>query len=179
MSEFLHNLEWWHWMVLAVLLAAAETLVPGAVVIWFAASAAVIGILMIAIDIPWQYQLIGFGLLGMAALLAYRAYRKKNPGTFVQPNLNQRGLQYIGSELVLVEAIEQAPDLAGELGAAVALGGEVALQADDLGLEGGAGGELGLPAVDPQVVDRTVVAVGLQAGSHALRTQRLDEGEHL
>jgi membrane protein implicated in regulation of membrane protease activity len=106
-SEFLQNLEWWHWMVLAVLLAAAETMIPGAVAIWFAASAAVIGLLLIAIPIPWQYQLIGFGLLGMAALLAYRAYRKKNPGTFEQPNLNQRGLQYIGSELVLVEPIEQ------------------------------------------------------------------------
>jgi inner membrane protein len=106
-SAFLQNLAWWHWMVLAVLLAAAETLVPGAVIIWFSASAAFIGLVMVVFDIPWQYQLIGFGLLGMAALLIYRAYRKKNPGTFEQPNLNQRGLQYVGSELVLVEAIEQ------------------------------------------------------------------------
>jgi hypothetical protein len=62
---------------------------------------------LIAIPIPWQYQLIGFALLGVAALLLYRSYRKKNPGTFEQPNLNQRGLQYVGSELVLVEPIEQ------------------------------------------------------------------------
>jgi len=107
MSYFLQNLDWWHWIVLAVLLAAAETLVPGAVIIWFAASAAVIGILLVVVDIPWQLQLIGFALLGLAALLAYRAYRKKNPGTFEQPNLNQRGQQYVGSELVLIEAIEQ------------------------------------------------------------------------
>ena len=107
MSEFLQNLQWWHWMVLAVLLAAAETRIPGAVIIWFAASAAFIGLLLIAIPIPWQYQLIGFALLGVAALLLYRSYRKKNPGTFEQPNLNQRGLQYVGSELVLVEPIEQ------------------------------------------------------------------------
>jgi hypothetical protein len=107
MSYFLQNLDWWHWIVLAVLLAAAETLVPGAVIIWFAASAALIGILLVVVDIPWQLQLIGFALLGLAALLAYRAYRKKNPGTFEQPNLNQRGQQYVGSELVLIEAIEQ------------------------------------------------------------------------
>ena len=107
MSDFIQNLNWWHWMVLAVLLAAAETLVPGAVVIWFAASAVVISLLMVVIDIPWQFQLIGFALMGLGALLVYRAYRKKNPGTFEQPNLNQRGLQYIGSELVLVEPIEQ------------------------------------------------------------------------
>ena len=107
MSTFLQNLTWWHWMVLAVLLAAAETLVPGAVIIWFAASAAFIGLLLIAIPIPWQYQLIGFALLGVAALLLYRSYRKKNPGTFEQPNLNQRGQQYVGAELVLSEPIEQ------------------------------------------------------------------------
>jgi membrane protein implicated in regulation of membrane protease activity len=107
MSYFLQNLDWWHWIVLSVLLAAAETLVPGAVIIWFAASAAVIGILLVVVDIPWQLQFIGFALLGLAALLAYRAYRKKNPGTFEQPNLNQRGQQYVGSELVLIEAIEQ------------------------------------------------------------------------
>jgi membrane protein implicated in regulation of membrane protease activity len=106
-NEFITHLTWWHWMVLAVLLAAAETLIPGAVIIWFAVSAGVIGLLMVVVDIPWQFQLIGFGLLGLAALLLYRTYRRKNPGTFEQPNLNQRGLQYVGRELVLVEPIEQ------------------------------------------------------------------------
>ena len=46
--------EWWHWMVLAVVLAAAETFMPGAVAIWFAAAAAVIGLLLIVMPIPWQ-----------------------------------------------------------------------------------------------------------------------------
>jgi membrane protein implicated in regulation of membrane protease activity len=104
---FLTHLEWWHWMVLAVLLAAAETMLPGAVAIWFAASAAFIGMLLIFIPIPWQLQLIGFAVLGVVAMLAYLNYRKKNPDKDEQPNLNQRGIQYVGSELVLVEAIEQ------------------------------------------------------------------------
>jgi membrane protein implicated in regulation of membrane protease activity len=104
---FLTHLEWWHWMVLAVVLAAAETMLPGAVAIWFAASAAFIGLLLIFIPIPWQLQLIGFAVLGVIAMLAYLNYRKKNPDKDEQPNLNQRGVQYVGSELVLVEAIEQ------------------------------------------------------------------------
>jgi len=32
---------WWHWLVIAIVLAAAETFLPGAVAIWFAASAEV------------------------------------------------------------------------------------------------------------------------------------------
>jgi membrane protein implicated in regulation of membrane protease activity len=107
MSEFLMDLKWWHWMVLAVMLAAAETLIPGAVIIWFAASAAVIGLVLVVVHIPWQYQLIGFAVLGLVALLLYRSYRKSHPDTVEQPNLNQRGQQYVGSELVLIEAIEQ------------------------------------------------------------------------
>jgi membrane protein implicated in regulation of membrane protease activity len=54
MNYFLQHLQWWHWMVLAVLLTAAETFLPGAVAIWFAAAAAVIGLLLVVIPIPWQ-----------------------------------------------------------------------------------------------------------------------------
>ena len=99
---------WWHWIVVAVVLAAAETLLPGAVAIWFAISAAVIGLVMVVFDgLPWQYQWLGFAVLGIVAMLAYRSYRARYPDETEQPNLNQRGLQYIGSELVLLEAIEQ------------------------------------------------------------------------
>ncbi len=107
MSEYLTHLQWWHWIVFAVLLAAAEAVVPGAVMIWFAAAAAVIGLLLVVIPIPWQWQLIGFAVLGGVALIAYRNYRRKHPEKFEQPNLNQRGVQYVGRELVLIEPIEQ------------------------------------------------------------------------
>jgi hypothetical protein len=101
------DLKWWHWMVFAVILAALETVMPGAIAIWFAASAAVIGLLLVVIPIPWQIQLIGFAVLGLVLMLAYLNYRKKNPEKDEQPTLNQRGVQYIGSEFVLVEPIEQ------------------------------------------------------------------------
>jgi membrane protein implicated in regulation of membrane protease activity len=107
MSDFLQHLQWWHWMVLAVLLAAVETFLPGAVAIWFAASAGVIGLLLVVVPLPWQWQLLGFGVLGLAALLLFRSYRAKYPQSGEQPNLNLRAHQYIGSELVLIDAIEQ------------------------------------------------------------------------
>ncbi|MBC8027104.1 MAG: NfeD family protein [Steroidobacteraceae bacterium] len=107
MSDWLSNLQWWHWIVLSVALAAIEAVAPGVFAIWFAASAAVIGLLLIVVPLPWQWQIIGFAVLGGVALLAYRNYRKKHPENYEQPNLNQRGVQYVGSELVLVDAIEQ------------------------------------------------------------------------
>lgn len=107
MSGWLSQLEWWHWIVLAVALAAIEAVAPGVFALWFAASAVVIGLLLLVIPIPWQIQVIGFAVLGGVALILYRNYRKKHPEKFEQPNLNQRGIQYIGSELVLVEPIQQ------------------------------------------------------------------------
>ena len=107
MSYWLAHLQWWHWMVLAVALAAAETFMPGAFAIWFAASAAVIGLLLIVIPIPWQIQLIGFAVLGMIALVMYRRWLKKHPDVDEQPALNQRGVQYIGTEALLIDPIEQ------------------------------------------------------------------------
>jgi membrane protein implicated in regulation of membrane protease activity len=107
MSNLLTSMDWWQWIVLAVVLAALETLLPGAIAIWFACSAALIGLLLIVLPIPWQWQWIGFALLGVVAMLWYLKFRERHPEKDEQPNLNQRGAQYVGSELVLIEAIEQ------------------------------------------------------------------------
>jgi hypothetical protein len=107
MSEFLMHLTWWHWIVGSVALAALEAFMPGAVAIWFAASAAVVGLLMVALPLPWQWQWVLFAIIGIVAMLAYRKYRKSNPETSEQPNLNQRGMQYVGQVFTLFEAIDQ------------------------------------------------------------------------
>ncbi len=107
MREFLMHLEWWHWWIAAAVLAALETFMPGAVAIWFAVSAAVVGALVLVIPVPWQLQLVLFGALGIAAIVAFRSYVKRNPEDSAQPGLNQRGAQYIGREFTLVEPIQQ------------------------------------------------------------------------
>jgi inner membrane protein len=107
MKFFVTHLEWWHWMVGAVALAALEAFIPGAVAIWFAAAAAVVGLLLVVIPLPWQWQWILFAVLGIVAMLIYRNYVRKHPETTEQPNLNLRGQQYVGTEFVLVEAIQQ------------------------------------------------------------------------
>ena len=59
------------------------------------------------------------------------------------------------------------------------LGGEVALQADDVRIEVAAVGQPFFLAVDAQVDDHALMAVLLQARRDADGTERLDEGEHL
>jgi hypothetical protein len=106
MSEFLRNLQWWHWWILAAVLAALETVVPGAVIIWFGVSAlAVGGLLLVVPSTPFPVQIVLFGVLGMVALLAWRKYRRPETDRSDQPTLNQRGVHYIGQVLTLVEPI--------------------------------------------------------------------------
>jgi len=102
----LTSLTWWQWLVFAVALAALETLIPGAVMIWFAASAALIGLLLVVIPMPWQWQWVLWAALGLAAMVWYRNYKRTRPDFTEQPVLNQRGLQYVGQTFDLVEPIE-------------------------------------------------------------------------
>ena len=107
MIELAQHLQWWHWWIAAAVLAAAETLLPGAVAIWFAAAATVVGALLVVLPIPWQWQLILFGVLGAAAVFAWRRYDHDHPDTSALPLLNQRAAQYIGQTCVLTDPIAQ------------------------------------------------------------------------
>ncbi|MCC7461945.1 MAG: NfeD family protein [Gammaproteobacteria bacterium] len=105
MIEFVQQLAWWHWLIAAAVLAAAETLVPGAVAIWFAAGAAIVGALLLLVPLPWQLQLLLFGALSVAALFLWRRYRSTGPESGELPRLNRRGEQYIGQLCTLLEPI--------------------------------------------------------------------------
>jgi membrane protein implicated in regulation of membrane protease activity len=105
MIEFLMNLQWWHWWIAAAVIAAVETFLPGAVAIWFAASAAVVGALVLIVPVPWQLQLPLFGVLGIVAVVLWRRYDRGRPDTSDQPMLNHRAAQYVGRESTLSQAI--------------------------------------------------------------------------
>jgi membrane protein implicated in regulation of membrane protease activity len=106
MIEFAQNLQWWHWWIAAALLAAIETFIPGAVAIWFAAAAVVVGAVLLVVPVPWQLQLVLFGALGVVAMFLWRRFRPENNETTDQPALNQRGVKYVGQVFHLFEAVK-------------------------------------------------------------------------
>ena len=106
MLEFAQKLQWWHWWIAAAVLAAAETFLPGAIAIWFAAAAVVIGAIQLVLPMPWQLQLVLFGALGVAAIFVWRRYRPPEDLGTDQPALNQRGAQYVGQVFELVQGID-------------------------------------------------------------------------
>ncbi len=105
MLEFAQSLDWWHWWIAAAVLAVFETFLPGAIAIWFAAAAVVVGGLQLVVPIPWQLQLVLFAVLGVLAILVWRRMRPQDVEPQESNMLNQRAAQYLGQTFTLVEPL--------------------------------------------------------------------------
>lgn len=98
----LEQLTYWHWFILAAILIILEMFAPGAFLLWIGIAAGVVGVVLYVIPtLPWEYQFILFSLASVGSILAWRAYRQKNPATTDEPTLNRRGAQYIGRVFTL------------------------------------------------------------------------------
>jgi membrane protein implicated in regulation of membrane protease activity len=75
------------------------------VAIWFAASALIVGGLLLVLPLPWQLQLVIFAVLGFAAIGLWRKYRPASDTDSDQPALNRRGVHYIGQSYTLAEPL--------------------------------------------------------------------------
>ena len=93
------------WAVLALLLIAADTLAPGAFLLWMglAAAAVFLGVLLVP-GIPVLAQAAAFVVLSFVSIQVYRKWFRKAARQSDQPLLNRRAAQNIG----LVAPLEQA-----------------------------------------------------------------------
>lgn len=99
-------LEYWHWLVLAVLLAILEIYSPGVFLLWMGVGAGITGVLVWAMpDLTWQVQLVTFALLSIGATVGARLFLRNHPLQTDQPKLNRRGEQYVGRVFTLEEPI--------------------------------------------------------------------------
>ena len=97
-----------YWLILGLALMVFELFNPGAYMLWLGLGAlltALIVMVMPALSTVWQ--IIVFGLLSLAVILAYREWRRRNPRIEAsdQPLLNRRAAQLVGQVHLLVEPI--------------------------------------------------------------------------
>jgi len=104
--EWINDIIYWHWLILAVALIILEILLSGAYFLWMGISAAVVGGAMFVFpDIPILVQVLIFAVLSVIAVVMYKSHKKKNPVVTDEPALNRRGEQYIGRSFTLTEPI--------------------------------------------------------------------------
>jgi membrane protein implicated in regulation of membrane protease activity len=105
--EWLSEIVFWHWLIVAVALVTLEMLAPGAFFLWMGISAAIVGaILFLAPSLSLIMQVIIFAVLSVISLIMYKQYQKHNPVVIDEPALNRRGEQYIGRVFTLDTPIE-------------------------------------------------------------------------
>ncbi len=105
-AEFLNQLEFWHWWVLAAVLIVLEVLAPSTVLLWPGIAAAIVGVvLLISPDVGWQAQVLVFAVLSVVSLGVWMGLLRSRFVDSAETKLNRRGVEYIGRESVLAEPI--------------------------------------------------------------------------
>lgn len=96
----------WAWIVIGLVLAALEMLVPGVYLIWLAVAAIITGVLTFGLDLALPSQVVIFVSLSLIAAFSAKRFLKDSPIVSSDPLLNQRGSRLIGETAVLTQAID-------------------------------------------------------------------------
>ncbi len=103
----LQEIVFWHWIVLGMVLAILEMLAPGVFFLWLGTAAVATGVVLWLIpDLDWEYQILVFAVLAVAATVAGRLlWKRASAEASDHPTLNRRGHQYIGRTFTLDEPV--------------------------------------------------------------------------
>ena len=106
--EFLDQMVFWHWWILAVVLIVIEMSTMSLFALFIAIAATLVGVVSWALpDMSWTGEFILFSVLSLVSIFGWHFYRKANPQKETdQPSLNKRGSQYVGRTFTLEEAVE-------------------------------------------------------------------------
>ena len=100
MNDWFGPIEFWHWWIVGVALAAIEIAAPILVFLWLGIAAGVTGVvLFFAPGISMEIQLLIFAVVSVASVVGQRAYLRRHPIESDDPNLNRRAERYIGPYL--------------------------------------------------------------------------------
>jgi hypothetical protein len=95
----------WSWLILGGIFLLLELAVPGVFFIWFGAAAAIVGAVALTTGLAWQWQMMMFVILSIAAAFAARNFMRSHSDESDRPLLNKRALQHVGRAYVLDQAI--------------------------------------------------------------------------
>lgn len=106
MFDFLSHLAFWHWWILAVLLAIIEVIAPGFFFIWLAGAAVATGLItLVFTSLGWETEILIFAILAIISIIAWHRFGRRLTQAGAGSTLNRRGDQLIGRTVSLTEPI--------------------------------------------------------------------------
>ena len=97
---------YWIWLVIGLVLAALEIVVPGVYLIWLAIAALVTGALTFIFDPGVPLQIINFVSIALITAFSARRILRNKPILSSDPLMNKRGARMVGETCVVVQAFE-------------------------------------------------------------------------
>ena len=95
------------WAVVALVLIAAETLIPGAFLLWLGLAAAAVFVLVMLFDLTLLTQAVAFVVLSLISIQIYRTRFRGRGRQSDRPSLNRRADALVGQVVPLHTAIVQ------------------------------------------------------------------------
>ena len=105
MIDFFLNLGAWNWFILAAVMMLLESVIPGVHFMWFGMAAVAMAFVTLAVPMPFAYQLVLFAILSLVSIYTARRYWALQDFVTDNPDLNNRGQQYVGRTVTVVEPI--------------------------------------------------------------------------
>jgi len=105
MMSTLTSLGAWNWIIAGAILLALELAAPGAFMMWLGLAAALVGVISLLFDVPWQLQCVGFAVFALASVPLWRRFARRVEPASTAPLLNRRTEALIGRVFTLDKPI--------------------------------------------------------------------------
>lgn len=106
MESLFADLNFWHWLILGVVLLMLELTSGSGFLLWIAIGGFITAVVALFIPmLSWPWQLLLFATFSIFACLLWWHYLKGCTESSDKPNLNRRTAQYIGRTFELEVAI--------------------------------------------------------------------------
>lgn len=100
-------IEFWHWLILGLVLMTLEVLAPATIFLWLGFGALVTGVIAAFVpSLGLAAQIFLFALIALSSVFAWRYWRREDEVVSDTPDLNNRLYSHIGKHYPLTEAIQ-------------------------------------------------------------------------
>ncbi|GAA4045329.1 NfeD family protein [Parerythrobacter jejuensis] len=96
----------WIWVIIGLVLAALEIVVPGVYLIWLAVAALLTGVLTFVLDPGLPLQIVNFVFISLIAAFSAKRILRDRPILSSDPLMNKRGGRLVGESAVVVQPFE-------------------------------------------------------------------------
>lgn len=103
--SWIDSLGVWSWFILAGILFGLEIVAPGTFLLWLGFAAVAVGLVSLAIDWSWQFQLIAFAAFSLLSIVAWRWFGARGDAGGDRPFLNRRAEAFVGRVFTLERPI--------------------------------------------------------------------------